>query len=369
MAGEAKPKTCMRDLPGFFYNEDKGKYFPIHLKEAYEKEKKAFKSGKEKKLLEESRKTIDLYKFISNSPLKFDSLSERMSRIKVNEIIWPNKLLEIDQANDFYYRYNWINGCHCIQHVELSTGKELQSFKLKNNHVLSKFGLIRGEDCNESKYFHYLIFEKESDIKHDMFIFTPETKIYSGLSNHSSLNPDAVYYNDRIYFYGYNESSYLELKVLEADSLFSTCEILPRSIDFLAAFPETGLIQVHKGGLIIFKDMEFTLFRSSAKWLHYYEGKLLILTYHGQLLALSLSTKAQDIILDIKDLDLSESKFEHLIIDAKGKLVIIGYKNSRHLIFFNWIEKKVIKKLSLTKPIEQFKISLDLLNLYIHTLQ
>lgn len=359
----------MRDLPGFFYDEAKGKYFPIHLKEAYEKQKKALEKEEEKRLVEESKKTSDLYKFIGNSPLKFDSVLEKISRIKVTEIIWPNKLLQIDPDNDIYYRYNGVNGYHCIQHIKISTGEEVDSFISEYESPLLKFGVLHVDA--RSKCYHYLIFEKQADTGIKLNLFTPRDIIYSGHSYQSLVNYEAISCNNRIYFYiiDTNTFSKLELRYIEGGCLSKLCQILPKNFDFFAAFPETGLIRVCKGGLITVKAVDFKLCSSSAKWLHYYEGKLLILTHHGHFVKLTLNTKEQVVIFDIKDLDLPECRFENLIIDAKGKVVVVGYKNKTDIIFLNWMDVKVIKKLSYSKLIEQFRISSDLFNLYIHTLQ
>lgn len=356
--------VIMRDLPGFFYDEDKGKYFPIHLKEAYEKERRASKREQGNKLKEASEKTTDLYKFIGNSPLKFDSVSEKISRIKVTEIIWPNNL-QIDPENDFYYRYNWQDGHHNIQHIKLSTGEEVDRLNIEDARVLLKFGGIYTEDC--SKYYQFFIFGNGLEGNMSLRILTPGNQMYSAFLAPNHTNFDLAYHNDRLYYCSCKESfsNVQSIQCLQGDSLVSSSEILSDSFDFLVAFPETGLIQVHRGGILIFKNMKFKLTSSSAKCLYYYEGKLLILTCHGQLLALTLKTKEQETIFNVNDFDFPDCICEDLIIDSKGKVVVIGYKNKKELIFLNWVEKKIIKKVSLSKSIEQFKISSNLLNLYI----
>lgn len=366
----------MRDLPGFFFDEEKGKYFPIHLKEAYEKEKKALEIEEAKKRREESEKSTDLYKFIGKPPQKYDSLTERINRMQVHEIIWPTKV-QIDCEKGLYYQYSWCDDYHVIQHLKLSTGEEVKIFNVlgSSREVVIKFGVAFDTETND--VFHYLILKEDENGE-----FRRRLLMYNQTNNWSYIwlephfpNFDLIYFENQFYFSldllleeGYETDSKILFSMKDMKAVYE--ETLLDDFDYLTGFPETGLIRVYKGGIIQVRNTKkFTLIDSSAKWIHHYDGKLLILTYHGKLTVLPLKSRKQHDVFDINDFDLPECRFEDLIIDAVDNLVVIGYRNKKELIFINWIGRKVIKKLIHSKPVEHFKIAPDLLDLYIQTLQ
>ena len=187
-------------------------------------------------------------------------------------------------------------------------------------------------------------------------------------------NFDLIYFNNQFYFSinPREEGCPPNSKVLFSMKDMTTVKVehLPDDFDFLTGFPEIGLVRVYKGGKIkVDKKTLFELSDSSAKWIHHHEGKLLILTYHGKFTVLTLKFQNDQNIFDITDFDLPECKIEDLIIDAVGNLVVIGYRNMNELIFINWIERKVIKKLIHSKPVQFVKIAPDLINMYIQILQ
>lgn len=353
----------MRDLPGFFYDEEKGKYFPIHLKEAYVKDKKALAKEQEKNMIKESDKTTDLYKFIGNSSVKFDSISERISRIQVNEIVWRQNKVQIDPERDLYYRYNWENGKHIIQHVKISTGEEVKTLQVENGNAILKFGVVY--DKSDNRCFHYFVFGDQVNLERELIIVEQESFHFWQKLPPYYPNFDVIYTDG--WFYFCNEERILELT---NGHDFITKERLPYDFDYLTSFPETGVIYVYKGGLIEFADdpkKKFKIKKSSAKRIHYHEEKLLVLTHHGQLIILNLKTGKTEEIFKIKDFDFPDCRFEDLLIEAKGKVTVIGYKNQKEIVFLNWIDKKVIKKLTLDKAMDSLQLSNDLSNLYIQT--
>lgn len=369
--------NLMRDLPGFFYDEEKGKYFPIHMKKTYDKEKRSKEQEQEKKLKEESERTKDLYKFIGNSPVRFDSVSERISRMQVTEIIWP-QMVQIDSERGVYfrYKYNWQNECHIIQQVKISTGEELKRFKLRYRRVLLKFHVIYPEDLNE--FFLFAIFLNDLHDKNYLILSTPENAIYSFYVDQEFSNFKVFNHHDRLIFSCYRTLNCRnrDFATIKDESITFWNERLPSTFDFFAAFPQVGLIEVFQGGWIKIRDNKngssessFKLFNSSAKWIHYYENKLLILTHHGDLVTIELENGNQEEIFNVNDLEFVNERFEDLIIDAKGKVIVIGYTMQKDLFFFNWIEKKIIKKKSFSKPIKKFELSSNLLNLYIHKIE
>ena len=372
----------LKEIPGFFYDEEKDKYFPIHMKAAYDRARKEKEAEVRRN---EIASPLDLYKFMRNGQNRFDGLIERLDRINVCEINWPHPV-QIEEDSGIFYRYMWENGVYTIQHVNFETDCILKEFEYECSDALLEFKVIPnlrtkisgqiGFKYDDGYYFIKGNKNSSEDIENNLDIIIPNSR----KTDTVTIGP-----------HGYN----IFCNSQDHDIRYVTPIVTPDGrIDYRVVHYWTGPIRATSlrlydrfelfcerfqvpYGITRIAEMNLRFFsKSTPKWMHYDQelDKFLMLTYHGSLYFVGNSKTTTDSqyndiaeLFTVKDIYNFDGKFEDLMIQSQEKVIVMGYRRGKEILMVDWSNpRRIIKTFSLPKPIEQFRLSSDHKNLFVH---
>lgn len=360
-----------KEISGFFYDEEKDRYFPNHMKAIYDKNKEA-KEKAERKLEEAQDTSTYLYKFIRNSSIRFDPLAERLARINVYEINWPHQI-QIDAEKGSYHRYRWEGGEYSIQQVKVESDQILNEFRYECSDPLLDFKVfedvavtVRLNENTSTEIYCFVKGKSDStvDIENNLYISTAGFHITDTVTIGSHGYNIAYNKNNKLLSYvipngrgqyktiTYNNSLEPVIKVFDKFEFF--CEQHGINTDDLKS-----VNNIHS------KLKELT--KSSAKWIHFSSEHdlYLILTYHGTLY--SIKAKNEEIVELFQVKDIIEGEFDDLVVECQGRVILFGFRNGKEIIALDWSNpRKILKRFILSKPLEQFKISADFIRIILH---
>jgi hypothetical protein len=375
----------VKQLPGFFFDPEKGKYFPLHMKAAYDKE---LQKQKNNKLREESDRILplnssgSLYKFlpVGNGNRLFDSIPEKLNRTKIKEIIWRDEI-DIHPDAEIYYRYSWINNRINVESVCPETNLSVNTFEREFSapRPIENFKVLRRSHENENYYcfvvnineynsFHFYCFDSVSDnsdkAEITMLPFDFNLQIHSDPSI-CYLTLDGI----RI------------LRLKNNNMVASTIYTQIKDIVAIKYIDNFGTIISRRGGTLNVLDnlnesinlAKKLIVDSTAKWIEYIEAykKLVLLTYHGHVLIIDLQKDLhQTVLFEITNLPIHKDsfRFEDFQIHLVGKLLFMGYRGGTEILASNAVDGgRIVKAYHLPKPFEQFSVSSDFSRLYIRT--
>ena len=406
------------NIPGFFFDSEKEKYFPIKMKASYDAEQKRKSEELEKKLSnpdENVKVRLSLNEFmqvfsIGTRTPEFDSVLQRIERMRICEINWPEKI-KIDADKGIYYRHFYEQGFYTVQHVIPSQSdceRVIKEFKHRCADLLVDFGVVpvkADDEFNRDFVYWFVKGERvnrsfdcgDGEFEEDLDIFLPgnagsianRRNDDSGVTSHfkvvSSLIEDSHGYNvivsdanDSLIFRGERHETEI-LFTQYFDGKYHKQSKVPKNLDFICRVPELGVAHISKGGLIQISHSNvpsagLKLKNSSATWLHYFDHHLYVLTYHGDLVRFNLRhlPASQQELFNVKDLSQlpwSRFRFEDLIVEAAKAVLLVGFRGGQDILVINLNNPtKVVRKISLKNKIESFKLSSDYTNLYIHNL-
>ena len=406
----------IKNISGFFFDEDKEKYFPNHMKSWYEKERKAKKEKIKDQNVDYNSQNLDRFMMISRQSCDF--ILQKLERCQVHEIIWPNDIQIIANENK-YFRYSCLSfSTLCtFEEVQLDTDAETQNQKISDLCVYDKLGinikiLKFGFLDVSNKYFYTLQCDNsessnespilrvfEINFAHQVKLLEAKYRLRLDLNNPLVVTDSGGF----IYEYGEFEK---DDKDFRTKSKFRFIEmeisnnVLAKKKENLKISKEVtcfqkfsmGLIVACTGGKLYFdvdndvdndndddfrinKNKAYQLEESAVKWMHYHEKMLLVFTFHGNFVLINLETGHQQVLFKLSDLSVHSNnnfnyKFEDFKIEAVGKIILVGYRNGTEIAVYNFLEisRGPIRTFSFQKKVEQFKISADFLHLYIHHL-
>lgn len=361
-----------RELPGLFFNEEKGKYFPISLKAAYEIEKKA-KDAVEKELnLQKALQNAteeDLYKYLGNQPRQFDNIKEKISRLQVVEFNNSNKFY-FDLRNDRYYealRRNkrWVVRTYSLPSPAKGVLDQV-SFEPRSESVLLGFAVFKVSACTSMYFFlldamdtiNYQVFERDCEDDSEFIdLIDEELGPHSSHIFHQRQGQFLIHRNS------VNQLKVNEVIMLDRDNKRFTFSHTAH----VYMHPDTGFIQIRDGTITIpDKNWSTKLDQSSVQWLTYYKGNLFIMTFHGQFICINLNDPTNHIFLfNASEMEIFTSNKEKLIIESVYRIVAFAYFKGKKILFFDLETCKFIDMITVDKKIQQFKLSDDVKNLYI----
>ena len=406
-------------IPGFFFDVEKEKYFPIKMKASYDAYMKRKSEELEKSISNADVKVKlamspqDLVQVWASVPAEFDSILQRIDRMNVFEIQWPEPI-KIDADKGIYYRYFYEQGYNTVQHVIPSQNDcelVVKEFKHMCPDLMIDFGVIpvKADDEFNREFLYWFIkgkkMDKSSDeycdFNQDLDIFIPKTFLHKYISYeanrvHIMNNNNVTTHfkvcssviedshgcnvivsdeNDCLVFRG-RKRERQGLFTEYFDGRYSEQFNIPKNLDFICRVPELGFAHVSLGGLIQIKHQSvpsagLKLKNSSATWLHYYSHNLYALTYHGDLVRFNLQQMASQTELfnvkDLRQLPWSLFSFEDLIIEAAKAVLLVCFRGDKDILVINLNNPtKVVKKIALKYKIQSIKLSSNCTNLYFH---
>lgn len=364
-----------KEIPGFYYDEQKDRYFPDHMKADFIKEKKRREREELLQNVSASSAPIDLNRFMRNSPIRFDSLTEKLNRLKVVEIHWPHQI-QLNPDKEIYYRYTWKDGEYTIQHIKPFTDNILREFSYKcSGHVLVDFKVIETEPQS-----YYFIKEEEystTSMSGNLDILSPafrtmltETVTYGShgyniayfnnqlilAQPRNTVSPDGSFRCSKICLFTF-------ILPLNTETPASTKPFDP--FEFLCY--QHGVDPLQNCFIATYKQLK-KMTGSAAKWLYHDKDqeKLLVLTYHGSLYA--LGPQFDDILELFQVEDLLDGKFDDLIIRCRGKLLLMGFRRGEEIFAVDWTNpRRIMKTINLSlSALETFEMSSDFSSLQVH---
>lgn len=359
-----------KDLPGLFFDEEKGKYFPLSMKAAYENEKRIKDAARKEFEIQKSlRETteVDLYKYLRNQPRKFDCVKEKISRMKINYLKSSNKIF-IDIEHDKYYEASRLNRSKYLIRINSLSSDNfiLDEFIVECDGIMLGFN-VHFIDERESLYYFFMERGSDRAIEYGCKINGSFIKVIDCFD--FTFEAFICYYCSGYILYSTSTHELQVTKISESHAYLPNQRNLPNS-SFVKWYPKTDIIwskldHIYITGL----QIDIKLESSSAQWLTYYRDNLFVLTYHGQFLRINLADPDAHVVLfETVDLEIYANNTEKLIIEmVDDRIVAFAYfKGKRTILFFDLESCKFIEKVSVDHEIQQFKVSKDLKSLYIH---
>lgn len=387
------------NIPGFFFDTEKEKYFPIQMKAAYDAEQKRKSEEFEKMKISNKKVALtvnDLLEVWPSPPVEFDSVLQRIERMMICEISWSGTI-KIDADEGIYYRYIYEQGSYTVQHVipsHTECEQVIKEFKHSYPDPVLDFGVVCvNPDYKIGKEYLYWFVKGErvskssgecSEFEENLDIFLPVRNDIgpSHIKVCTSVIQDSHGYNvivanseDSLIFRGEHRGRQ-GIFTRFFDGKHHERFNVQKNIDFICYVPNLGEARIFVGGVIQIHDPNILstglkLKSSSATWLHYHSHNLYALTYHGDLVRFDLRQSSNQMELfnvkDLSQLPWSLFKFQDLLIEATKAVLLIGFRGGNEILVINLNNPtKVVKKITLQNKIESFKLSSNYSILYIH---
>lgn len=358
-------------LPGFFFDEEKGKYFPNSMKAAYDKEKRARKAAeKQRKMQEDLRNTkeADLYKYLVTQPQRFDMMKEKISRLNMIPIaVSASNHYHFDLKNGRYHEMSQLENFACFKTLSLpqdasSPAERICDSLTANHHPLMSFAVVY---IDETTSVYFYIYSKLDWLYFNIF---DERESYPDIPIKDS-GSKVLIHGKHIFVINWLDN-FKELQVIKVDKdpVRQKLDIGART-RYVLWHPETGFVQSTVMGNFQIPKKKISLRfdeKETAKWLHYYRGIIFYVTFYDTFGCFHVEKPNRRFdLLNLKDSDIYNDQNTRLLVEAVNRIVVFGYVKGKQLLFYDLDTYKVIHRKSLDHEIRQFKISADLKNLYI----
>lgn len=356
------------DIPGFYFDAEKNRYFPNHMKKVLLKpEIKEFTPSLP------SQSYHGNYHSRSTMSVSFDRFSERISRFTVKELQWPDQVAFIKGSTD-YFRWSW-RDCRCVIECVTKDGACIDEIFSYNNGVPLTMGTF-------SKYL-YIILDDGSDIDFpyrtiDIFDLTTLCKVHQDLIAFYSIS-DAVIEKEEdgsiLYFspvisdnknidknknknlifiksFPLSHDEKVNNSRVPCDNNVTSFKYNLDINDVLVSLTGGKMVSINSGNV-------FKLEKSSAKWIFNLpiQNRILLLTFHGDFVCLDVESGKSDTLFNLADIS-NEMKIEDLLFaeTEKNDMLFLTWKDSRKIIVFNLFNlSEAPKMLNTTNPIRQIR--------------